>query len=176
MKLIVALGNPGKNYARTRHNVGWLFLDWLFPKAKWQASAKAKAEYLKTEINGQRAEIIKPQTFMNNSGIAVAYAANKNGVKLNDIIVIHDDKDISLGATRVQQNRGAGGHNGVASIIEKLGSKNFTRIRIGIAPTDNRIIEDTANFVLSKLTATEQKTLKTVFANIKQELEAWVLL
>ncbi len=174
MKLIVALGNPGKQYALTRHNIGWLFLDALIPPTeRWQKSAKAQAEYLKTEINGQRAELMKPTTFMNNSGVAVAHAAKKNGIAASDIIVIHDDKDIPLGETRVQAGRGAAGHNGVLSIIEHLGTKDFTRIRIGVAPAANQLHGgDTASFVLGKLTATEQKTLKAVFENVTQELFA----
>ena len=107
---------------------------------------------------------------MNNSGAAVAYAAKKNGLATKDIIVIHDDKDIPLGATRVQIGRGAAGHNGVLSIIEKLGTKDFTRIRIGVAPLGASLKSDTASFVLGTLTAAEQKILREVFTHVRLEL------
>jgi PTH1 family peptidyl-tRNA hydrolase len=174
MKLIVALGNPGKKYERTRHNVGWLFLDTLVPDGEhWSASSKARAEYVKMEINGKRVELVKPQTFMNESGSAVAVMAKKNGIEPKDIIVIHDDKDIPIGETRVQTGRGAAGHNGVLSIFEHLGTKEITRIRIGVAPTEHAI-GDTADFVLGTLTASEQKTLHTVFEHVKNELDSLI--
>lgn len=174
MKLIVGLGNPGKKYERTRHNVGWLFLDTLLPEGeRWHTSSRAQAQYAKIELNGKRAELLKPSTYMNDSGVAVAYTAQKDGLKPTDIIIIHDDKDIPLGETRVQTGRGAAGHNGVRSIIEHLGTKEITRIRIGVAPAAGGIA-DTANFVLGTLTATEQKNLKTVFENVHKELEAWL--
>lgn len=171
MKLIIGLGNPSKKYARTRHNVGFMALDFLTPKTDWKKSDKAQAQYTKIEFGSHRVELLKPTTYMNNSGVSVAYAAKKNGVLPEDIIVIHDDKDIPLGHTKIQRDRGSAGHNGIKSIIEHLGTRDFTRIRIGVAPPDGSPIEDTANFVLQNFTATEQKILKTVFENVKNEIE-----
>ncbi|HLC70359.1 MAG TPA: aminoacyl-tRNA hydrolase [Patescibacteria group bacterium] len=165
MKLIAGLGNPGKKYEVTRHNVGWLFLDTLAPKAKWHANEKAKAEYTNFEINDKAVEIIKPQTFMNNSGVAVALALKKHSLKPTDLIVIHDDKDIAFGEYKIQTDRGPAGHNGVRSIIEHLGTQNFTRIRIGVAPATG-LNGDTADFVLAKFTASEKKALKEIFSEI----------
>ncbi len=165
MKLVAGLGNPGKKYESTRHNVGWLFFDTLAPKAKWHKNEKAKAEYSTVEVNDRTIEILKPQTFMNNSGVAVALALKKHNLKPTDLIVIHDDKDITFGEYKIQTDRGSAGHNGVKSIIEHLGTQNFTRIRIGVAPTTG-LNGDTADFVLAKFSASEKKTLKEIFSEI----------
>ncbi|MBI5728664.1 MAG: aminoacyl-tRNA hydrolase [Candidatus Magasanikbacteria bacterium] len=169
MKLVVGLGNPGKEYARTRHNVGWLILDLLAGEDTWQTSTKAGAAYVKTELNKIKVELLKPTTYMNNSGQAVAYAVKKHKLKTADVIVVHDDKDIPIGQSRVQRARGAAGHNGVQSIIDHLGTNNFWRIRVGVAPSD-RPLGDTANFVLGRLTSAEQKILKDVFVNVTKEI------
>ncbi len=169
MKLVVGLGNPGKEYARTRHNVGWQILDLLAGEEHWQTSAKAGAAYIKTELNKTRVELLKPTVFMNNSGQAVAYAVKKHKLALANIIVIHDDKDIPLGETRVQKGRGAAGHNGVQSIISHLGANDFWRVRVGVAPVD-RPLGNTADFVLGRLMSAEQKILKDVFTNVINEI------
>lgn len=174
MKLIVGLGNPGKKYERTRHNVGWTALDMLAEENTWATSTKAQAEYLKKEISGKQVELLKPNTFMNNSGLAVAYAVKKHALPLSSVIVIHDDKDIPLGETRVQRGRGAAGHNGVQSIVDHLGSNDFWRIRIGVAPTDQSI-PDTADFVLGKFTKDEQQRLRPVLHNVIQEVTKLIL-
>lgn len=170
MKLIVGLGNPGKRYERTRHNVGFLALDALLPPAqRWRASQPARAQYAKTALNDVPVELLKPSTYMNDSGAAVAYAVKKHGLSVNDVVVVHDDKDIPLGELRVQKNRGAAGHNGVASVIAALGSKNFWRIRIGVAPRTEPI-PDTVGFVLGRLAPAELKILRGVFEQVRQEV------
>lgn len=167
MKLIVGLGNPGKDYALTRHNVGFMALDRLatLEGDTFKPEKKCQAEVCKTSLNGRRVVLAKPTTFMNNSGITVRALLDFYKIKASDVIVIHDDKDFPLGDTKVQTDRGAGGHNGVLSIIEHLGTKAFTRIRIGVAPTDREII-DTADFVLGKFTSAEQKTLVDVLDHV----------
>ena len=170
MKLIVGLGNPGKQFERTRHNVGWMILDVLAGKETWRESKAAQANYVKMEIDEKRVELLKPNAFMNNSGVAVAYAVKKHGLNLNNLVVIHDDKDIPLGEFRVQIDRGAAGHNGVSSIIEHLGTKNFLRIRVGVAPIE-RPIGDTADFVLGKFTKDEQKILHGVIERAVEEVK-----
>lgn len=156
MKLIVGLGNPGKKYTFTRHNVGWMVLDTLTGKSQWKESVKAQAFIYKTEIGGKEVELLKPNTFMNNSGVAVAYALKKHPTA--ELIVVHDDKDIPLGEIRVQTDRGAAGHNGVKSIMEHLGTQNFTRVRVGIAPS-KPLNMDAADFVLEKFAKEEKKKL-----------------
>lgn len=171
MKLLVGLGNPGKKYESTRHNVGWMFLTALAPKAKWRENARAKAEETKIEVNGKEVKILKPQTFMNNSGVAVAYALKKQNSTPSDLIVIHDDKDLVLGEYKIQTDRGPAGHNGVKSIIEHLGTQNFTRVRIGVAP-DAGLAADTADFVLASFGAGEKKVLKEIFPEIAEKISA----
>lgn len=167
MKLIVGLGNPGKKYEKTRHNVGFMVVDRL--ATNWKASKKARALYCKTELNGVGVEVLKPQTFMNESGVSVAYAAKNHNLKPEDIIIVHDDKDIPLGEYKIQTNRGPAGHNGVISIINYLGTQNFTRARVGIKSAVE--IKDTADFVLAKFTKEEQKTLEEVIDKVIKELK-----
>jgi len=168
MKLLIGLGNPGKKFERTRHNAGFLVLDKM--ATDWKESKKAQALYAKTEINGETVELLKPQTFMNNSGVAVAYAARKHNVKSTDITIIHDDKDIPLGEYKIQTNRGPAGHNGIKSIIEHLGTQNFTRVRIGIATPEMDKYDDQADFVLGKFSKAEMEILEDVIKNIIKEL------
>jgi len=174
MKLIVGLGNPGKEYVRTRHNVGFLAIDHLAGDAEPTTNKKLLAAVLKTELDNKRVVLAKPTTYMNSSGEAVQAILNFYKLTPNDLIVIHDDKDIPLGETRVQRDRGAAGHNGIKSIIEHIGTKDFTRIRVGVAPKDAPI-HNTADFVLAHFTSEEQKALKVVFDHIKSEVHKLLL-
>jgi PTH1 family peptidyl-tRNA hydrolase len=173
MQLIVGLGNPEKEYATTRHNTGFLVIDKLIADcgAETKFDKKANADVAKANIDKKRVLLAKPLTYMNNSGIAVRALLDFYKLKPENLIVIHDDKDIPLGETRVQSDRGPAGHNGVKSIIEHLGTQNFIRIRVGVAPGNQDKIKDTANFVLGKFTGEEKKKLKKVSENIAKELE-----
>lgn len=172
MKLIVGLGNPGKQYEHTRHNVGFLIVDDLAAHNGFALTNSKKLYAItgKGEIENKRLVLAKPTTFMNDSGAAVQALLAFYKLTPADLIVIHDDKDIPLGETRVQQNRGAAGHNGVLSIIEHTGTKDFMRIRVGVSPA-GQTIHDTADFVLGKLTKAEQTTLKTVFEHVHTEIK-----
>lgn len=168
MKLIVGLGNPGKEYRLTRHNVGFLAIDRLAELDKdchFMPDRKSKADICKMNLDEKRVILVKPQTFMNNSGLSVRVLMDFFKIKIADLIVIHDDKDIPLGTTKVHVNRGPAGHNGVRSLVEQLGTQNFTRIRIGVAPVGKTIV-DTADFVLGKFTKEEQRELKQVLENV----------
>ncbi len=167
MKIFVGLGNPGKKYEKTRHNVGFMVLDRLAQGLEWNESKNTKALWAKKEINSEEIELFKPMTFMNESGIAVSYAKKKHPKA--EIIVVHDDKDIKLGEIKIQKNRSAAGHNGVKSIIEHLGTQDFTRVRIGIAPKEN-ISEDVADFVLNKFTKEEQSILNETIDRAVREI------
>lgn len=135
MILVVGLGNPGKEYQNSRHNTGFLMLDFLLGiKTEWKESSGTKLFYFKDLIKNKTVEFIKPITFMNNSGVAVKHVQEKHKLKLKDIIVIYDDLDLPLGKIKISFNKNSGGHNGLESIIKKLKSKEFTRIRIGICP------------------------------------------
>lgn len=173
MFIVVGLGNPGKKYSNTRHNVGWMVLDALVDKTEWKESTGSNFFYAKQNTDGQEVEFIKPTTFMNNSGAAVAYAMKKHPNA--QLIVVHDDKDISLGKIKVQTDRSAGGHNGVKSIIEHLGTQNFMRVRVGIAPADTTAINDTADFVLDKFTKEEKDVLNQAIENATQEIRKLVI-
>jgi PTH1 family peptidyl-tRNA hydrolase len=144
MKLIVGLGNPGKEYDGTRHNVGFQAIDLLAGRCEGSRSSKFEAELFKGRLDGHDVLLMKPQTYMNLSGEAVSQAANFYKIDVRaDLIVIHDDLDLPPGAVRMQRDISSAGHNGVKSIIERLGHQEFTRIRIGIGrPTDPTPIDD----------------------------------
>jgi len=173
MHLIIGLGNPGKEYERTRHNMGFIVVEALANDENLTMNKAANALILKTTLNEKRVLLAEPQTFMNESGVAVRALMDFYKLAPEDIIVVHDDKDVLLGEIKVQKDRGAAGHNGVASIIEHLGTKNFTRIRVGVAPQD-KTIHDTAEFVLGKFTKEEQKTLSEVIVRVVEELRSLV--
>lgn len=126
MKLIAFLGNPGREYRRTRHNAGFLIADHLYPSASWQK--KFHGEYALE--NGMK--LLKPQTYMNLSGVSVGEAASFFRLKPQEILVVHDDLELPFGVVRLQLGGGLQGHNGLRSIKERLGSDQFARLRFGI--------------------------------------------
>lgn len=133
MHYLVGLGNPGLKYALSRHNVGWIVLDHLCSLVGLPAAIEQKAfsgRVTEGRIGGELVTVLYPDTFMNNSGTAVRKLVPHDALK--HLIVLYDDIDLPLGEVRVSFGRGSGGHNGVTSIIEKLGSKDFIRVRIGI--------------------------------------------
>lgn len=147
--LIVGLGNPGAGYATTRHNVGFMAVDALAgADAKWKKEHNALT--VKTEFDGRRVVFVKPQTFMNNSGVAVAALMAFYKIPLENIIVIHDDMDIPVGDCRTKIGGGSAGHNGIRSIDAHVG-RDYQRIRIGIGhPRDFDLQMDPADWVLGK--------------------------
>jgi PTH1 family peptidyl-tRNA hydrolase len=177
MKVVVALGNPGKEYEFTRHNAGWLALDSIIKEDQLNGkkSPKLHSEIFDWKLDREKIILAKPDTFMNNSGLAVVAILNFYNISLKDLVVIHDDKDIPVGEIRVQTDRGAAGHNGIKSIIEKTGSKNFTRIRVGVGPNDKEKIKIISDYVLNKFTKEEFKVLQSVFDNIKSEIRRLAL-
>ena len=142
MKLVVGLGNPGKKYEKTRHNVGFIVLDSLkkdltkYDIGNWELSKKFNAEICGCTINGEKIILAKPMTYMNHSGQSVQLLAHFYKITPEDIVVAHDDKDLNLGIVKNQINRGHAGHNGIKSIIEHIKTQNFHRIRVGIASTN----------------------------------------
>jgi len=134
MKIFVGLGNPGAEYAKTKHNVGFMLADKLAEKLAAQKDWREKFNALVTEsfFNGEKILIVKPQTFMNLSGEAVAPIANFYKICAEDLIVAHDDMDLPLGKIRLRPKGSGGGHHGIESIIQHLGEQNFPRVRIGV--------------------------------------------
>ncbi len=173
MKLIIALGNPGHEYEMTRHNAGWLALDKLIKEESLigKKLPKAHSEVFDFKIEREKVLLAKPQTFMNDSGLATMELMKFYKLTNKDIIVIHDDKDIPVGEIRVQTDRGAAGHNGIKSIIEYLGTKDFTRIRIGVGPLTAEKIQVISNFVLNKFTKEEFKILQTGLDSTIKEIK-----
>ncbi len=175
MKLIIGLGNPGKKYEKTRHNVGFMVLESLrnelekYGAKSWELSKKFNAEICGCTINGEKIILAKPMTFMNHSGQAVQLIAHFYKIPPQDIIVIHDDKDLMLGEIKVQTNRGHAGHNGVKSIVDNIKSQNFYRIRVGIASANKNKMQDIAKFVLHKFSLFEKKKLEEMIENAKNE-------
>ncbi len=164
MKLIIGLGNPGSEYETTRHNVGFLFLDTLkaslgFPDF---VSEKKFASLVSAGMKaGEKTLFVKPDTFMNRSGEAVSALMNFFKLTPTDITVVHDDLDLPFGTWKVATDSGAAGHNGVADIIRRLGTKEFRRIRIGIGrPEGDR---DPADYVLDRFTPEEEQKLQEIF-------------
>lgn len=134
--LIVGLGNPGTKYAKTPHNAGFIAIDTivknLAPTATFSENKKLHAMISGVNYNDQKIILAKPTTFMNESGIAVRALLDYYKLPLEDLIILHDEADLPLGTFRESTDRGAAGHNGIKSIIQHLGTKNFKRIRIGI--------------------------------------------
>ncbi len=176
MKLIIGLGNPGKKYEKTRHNVGFMVLDELHKKlseyqiSSWELNKKFNAEICGCTIQGQKIILAKPQTFMNDSGMSVGLIGHFYKIAPSDLIVVHDEKDLKLGDLKIQTDRGHAGHNGVRSIIEHLHTQNFTRIRVGVASENEKKMQDTAKFVLQKFGLFEKGKLKESIERAVQEL------
>lgn len=161
MYLIIGLGNPGLQYANTRHNVGFMAVDTI-AKAKNVTFMKAEHRGLTATYfhQGQKVMLVKPQTYMNLSGECVRAMADYYQVELEDVLVIYDDIDLELGVLRIRKKGSAGTHNGMRSIIKELGCGDFPRIRFGIGKKPPQW--DLANFVLSRLTDEEQKKVEAM--------------
>jgi len=172
MKLIIGLGNPDNKYAKNRHNAGFIILnelqkDWNFPV--FEFSKKFDAEISEGNFEGDKITLVKPQTFMNKSGEAVQKIVSFYKLIPEDITVIHDDLDINLGEFKVSTDSRAAGHNGVQDIIDKLGTQNFKRIRIGIEGEEqrkNRLIPGDV-FVLQDFSDEELEIIKNLAKEIK---------
>ncbi len=166
MKLIVGLGNPGKKYENTRHNVGFAVISDFRSQtpdfSDWKTDKKLNADVSAGKINGEKVVLVKPQTFMNESGRAVAAAAKFYKIKPTDVLVIHDDIDLPLGKIRIKKDGSSGGHRGIESIIKALASENFVRLKIGVAPETRPKNFDAADFVLKKFSKTEGKAVKEI--------------
>lgn len=159
MFLVVGLGNPGEEYAKTRHNIGFMAADEIHSRYNF-TPYKSKFEGLLAEgtIDGEKVLILKPQTFMNLSGNSVGKVANFYKIPSKNIIVIHDDKDLALGKLKAKIGGSAGGHNGLKNIDSQIG-QDYNRIRIGVgSPKEHNT--DTINFVLSRFSKAEMDILQ----------------
>ncbi len=156
MKCIVGLGNPGKEYEKTRHNVGFMVIDLVAKELNFSFKKKFNAEIAKGIYNGETLILVKPQTYMNNSGEAVRMITDFFQIDHQDIIIIYDDLDLPIGKLRLREKGGSGGHNGMKSIISHLNHQIFKRMRIGIGNLDK---EQVIKHVLGSFSKEEKEIL-----------------
>ena len=164
--LIVGLGNPGLEYAATRHNFGFIVLDYLLQKFSSSSSFEffdfAQAEIASARLADRSALLVKPWTFMNNSGFSVRVLVERLRLtELHRLLIVHDDLDLDLGRIKLKQGGGSGGHNGLKSLIDELGRADFLRLRLGVGG-QGRARHDTVDFVLSPFAAGEQPLVDEV--------------
>ncbi|MCX6763435.1 MAG: aminoacyl-tRNA hydrolase [Candidatus Moranbacteria bacterium] len=195
MKIIFGLGNPGEKYKDTRHNVGFMLVDkiqqkfnfpeFIFDKKFDSEISKGTIPLLPAGEGARRADegekeilLVKPNTFMNNSGQAVRSILDFYKLTAEDIIVIHDDLDINLGEYKIADNSSSAGHNGVQDIIDKLGTQKFTRIRIGIGQNENipgdlsaETLVKAEDYVLQNFTPEEREKIESISENILEEIK-----
>lgn len=173
MKLVVGLGNPDREYDNTRHNVGFMLLDYIFDNSKFTLNKKMNAMEYITNVDGQKVVVIKPMTYMNLSGDAVNKYVNFYKLDISDVIVVQDDLDMPLGRVKLISNHGDGGHNGIKDIILKLGDKGFLRVKIGIGKSD---LMDTKDYVLGKFMNEDRDKLDGVFFRLRDIISDYISL
>jgi len=180
MLLIVGLGNPGEEYKESRHNTGRIILENISRNndfSEWKNDMKLKSLKSRGEINNEKFDFLLPETFMNNSGNAVCQIIDDKK-KLKNLVVVYDDIDLPLGSLKVSFNRSSGGHNGLESVIKKVKSPEFVRIRIGIAPSTPsgktkkpKGEEAILKFLLGKFKEDELKELKKISKKVADILD-----
>ena len=180
MKIIVGLGNPGEKYKNTRHNAGFMALDFLLKDGdslmEARPSHEFKSEMLTLGSGEKKVIFLKPQTYMNDSGQALKTILNFYKIDFTkDLLVVHDDVDLPFGDIRVTNSSSSAGHNGVQSIIDNLGTQDFQRVRIGVETRPSRESTSTDAFVLQNFTEDELVKLKSdVLPKVKQEIEKFI--
>jgi PTH1 family peptidyl-tRNA hydrolase len=174
LHLIVGLGNPGAEYAKTRHNAGFMLVELLATRWRvdWNNEKKFQARIAKTERNGKRLVLCEPQTFMNLSGEAVGALVKFYQLQLKQLIVVVDDADLPLGEIRLRPSGSSGGHHGLESIEQHLGSREYARLRIGIGRQDSR--REISGHVLGKLGKAELALMGKVLARAADQAECWL--
>jgi len=176
VKLVVGLGNPGREYENTRHNVGWWVIDhlagvWRFPP--WRAVADARAT--EGSLDGRKVRLLEPQTYMNRSGDALApYVHRPFWSVRNDLLVVVDDVALPLGTWRYRTKGSAGGHNGLKSIEHTLGTQEYARLRIGVGPGEVVPGEGLRDFVLGEFSEPERVVVREQFGAIRGAMEGWL--
>ena len=164
MKLIVGLGNPGDEYKNTRHNIGYMFIDYFAEKNKTVIDKKKfNGFYGEINVDGEKVLLLKPLSYMNLSGEVVIKFIKYFKIDIKDVLIIHDDLDLPTGKIRLRESGSSGGHNGIKNITEHLNTENFKRLKIGIS--NNKDI-DTKDYVLGKFSSEE----KEILDNLKEEV------
>lgn len=172
--LIVGLGNPGEKYEKTRHNIGFLALDYIAEKQNIKINrSKFKALVCDSDINGKRVLFMKPQTFMNNSGEAVREAVDFYKIPIENVVVIYDDISLQPGKMRIRLKGSDGGHNGIKSIIHHLNSNEFPRVKIGVGAKPNPDY-DLADWVLGNIPKNDQEVMMSCIENTYESVKLMV--
>ncbi|WP_426753626.1 aminoacyl-tRNA hydrolase [Myxococcus sp. Y35] len=176
MKLIVGLGNPGREYERHRHNIGFMVVEALLSRARADLNQeKFAARVGQGTLAGERILFLEPQTFMNLSGRSVAEAARFYKVPPADVLVIHDELDLPFGRLQLKAGGGSGGHNGLKSIVSSLGDEGFIRLRFGIGkPEGPNARERVSGFVLSNFDDAERRELEALTGRAMDMTETWI--
>jgi PTH1 family peptidyl-tRNA hydrolase len=172
--LIVGLGNPGADYAKTRHNAGFLVVEKLAAqwKCDWANEKKFRARMAKTNRNGKRILLCEPQTFMNVSGETVGAVVNFYQLSPGRLMIVADDADLPLGTIRLRASGSSGGHHGLESIEQHLASRDFARLKIGIGRKDN--LREITGHVLGRFDAAENGLLEKVLDRAAGQVETWL--
>ena len=178
MKVIVGLGNPGREYAATRHNVGWWLIDHLADVWHFDGWKKdGEAHVANGTVGGVKVRLVKPQTFMNLSGQALrSYARRPFWSAAKDLLVVVDEVKIPVGRTRIRARGSAGGHNGLKSVEHALDTREYARLRIGVGPSEERkgIIKDLADFVLAPFARDEREDVLSLMPQLTEAVETWL--
>jgi peptidyl-tRNA hydrolase, PTH1 family len=171
VKLVVGLGNPGSQYARTRHNIGWLVMDRLADRAGWAGKGRQRdaSNVAMGRFRGLDLTLVKPLTYMNDSGLAVRKVLARDHAPLSDVLIVADDFALPFGKLRFREGGSHGGHNGLRSIIDELGTEKFSRLRIGIGEPDRAAVDH----VLSTFAPEEASRLDELLDAAADAVEAW---
>lgn len=174
LRLIVGLGNPGAEYASTRHNAGFMLVDLLAKRwqTDWSLEKKFQARIAKSDRDGQRRILCQPQTFMNASGETVGAMVRFYQLPLTGLMVVTDDADLPLGQIRLRPGGSSGGHHGLESVEQHLGSREYPRLRIGIGRQDGR--REITGHVLGRLSAAEKMVMEKVLVRAADQVECWL--
>lgn len=172
MKLVVGLGNPGKQYELTRHNIGFIIIDMICETLQININQnKFNGQYVKTTVNNINVIFLKPLTFMNLSGFCVASFINYFKIKTENVLIIHDEVDLSFGQLQYKQKFSAAGHNGIKSIFNETGSKDFQRLRVGVGKNLNF---STADWVLNKFSNDELRSIEQHKQFLVASITDWI--
>lgn len=173
MKCIVGLGNPGRKYKETRHNIGFMVVDELLQRHHWKLdNKKFQGKYALENFRGEKVIVLEPQTFMNVSGESIKPLIDYYNIDVEDVLVVYDDLDLPVGKIRLRQKGGHGGHNGIRSTIDSLGTKEFKRLRIGIGrPSGPMAVVD---YVLGKFNKEQAEDVNISIQNAADACEYWL--
>jgi len=171
VKVVVGLGNPGSQYAGTRHNIGWLVMDRIAERAGWSGKGRQRdaSNVVLGRYRGLDVTLVKPLTYMNESGLAVRKVLAREHAPLGDLLIVVDDFALPFGKLRFREGGGPGGHNGLRSIIAELGTEKFSRLRIGIGDPGRHAVDH----VLSRFEPDEQQRLDELLDAAADAVEAW---